>query len=170
MAEMETTIRRARASDAGALYRLLKSIGWFKSIQTEPPEVAIRRIAKHIVLCNADNSHSVYIAVRESDEPAARTESGEPILGYLSVHWLPYLFLSGQEGNISELFVAKSERGQGIGSRLLDTVIKEAKERECFRLALINFRTRDSYQRKFYEKRGWEERPDAANFIYYLKR
>lgn len=166
---METTIRRARASDAGALYRLLKSIGWFKAILADPPEVATRRIAKHLVLCNADHSHSVYVAVRTLENPDGEPEPVEPVLGYLSVHWLPYLILSGPEGYISELFVAEGERGQGIGSKLLETVVKEARERECFRLSLINFRDRDSYQRRFYEKRGWEERPDAANFVYVLE-
>ncbi len=59
---METTIRRARASDAAALYRLLKSISWLANataINAGPSEVVTRRIAKHLVLCNADNSHSV---------------------------------------------------------------------------------------------------------------
>jgi hypothetical protein len=30
---------------------------------------------------------------------------------------------------------------------------------------LINFRDRESYRRRFYEKAGWEERPDGASFV-----
>ena len=30
---------------------------------------------------------------------------------------------------------------------------------------LINLRKRESYQRQFYAKQGWDERVDAANFI-----
>jgi hypothetical protein len=44
----------------------------------------------------------------------------------------------------------------------------EARQRGCFRLSLINMRRRESYQRRYYEKAGWEERPEAANFVYFL--
>ena len=70
------------------------------------------------------------------------------------------------EGYISELFVRKSARGQGIGTRLLAAVEDEAATRGCSRLRLLNLRNRESYQRGFYRKRGWEEWQDAANFIY----
>jgi len=33
---------------------------------------------------------------------------------------------------------------------------------------LLNMRKRESYQRNFYQKHGWEERPDAANFVLQL--
>ena len=86
-------------------------------------------------------------------------------MGYGSVHWLPYLFLQGPEGYVSELFVRESARGQGIGRELLKVIETEAKARGCVRLSLINLRSRESYTRQFYVKAGWEERPDAANFI-----
>jgi GNAT superfamily N-acetyltransferase len=102
-----------------------------------------------------DASHSVYVA---------ETAQGE-LAGYLSVHWLPYLFLPGPEGYISELFVRPEARGQGIGSRLLEAAREEAEARGCTRLSLLNMRNRESYLRGFYGQHGWEERPDAANFI-----
>jgi GNAT superfamily N-acetyltransferase len=81
------------------------------------------------------------------------------------VHWLPYLFFSGPEGFVSELFVGGPSRGQGVGRQLLEAVKVEATERGCVRLQLINFRDRESYQRGFYQKCGWEERGTAANFV-----
>lgn len=51
------------------------------------------------------------------------------IVGYIAVHWLPYLFLPAPEGYVSELFVSESVRGQGIGTQLLETVTIEAKRR-----------------------------------------
>lgn len=39
---------------------------------------------------------------------------------------------------------------------------------EACKLQLINFRHRESYERSFYTKHGWEERPLAANFALYL--
>ena len=64
--------------------------------------------------------------------------------------------------------MSEEARGQGIGSRLLEAVKAEAKRRGCSRLQLVNFRQRESYQRGFYAKAGWEERPDGASFVLYL--
>ncbi|QYO63180.1 GNAT family N-acetyltransferase [Leptolyngbya sp. 7M] len=69
---------------------------------------------------------------------------------------------------MSELFVDQAHRGQGIGSLLLDTVQTEARLRGCSRLMLVNSRERESYQRQFYQKQGWIERENIANFIYKL--
>jgi GNAT superfamily N-acetyltransferase len=152
---MEFHIRKAQASDAEALTRLIRGIGWFERFNAEPFDAACDRLASHLDLCTADDSHSVYVAVNASAE----------LLGYVSVHWLPYLFLPGPEGFVSELFVQNAQRGMGIGARLLDMVVQEARARGCARLQLINFRHRESYQRQFYTKQGWEERPLAANFV-----
>ncbi|MBC8524039.1 MAG: GNAT family N-acetyltransferase [Chlorobium phaeobacteroides] len=84
------------------------------------------------------------------------------------MQWLPYLVLPAPEGYVSELFVAESWRGQGIGKQLLATAEEEAKTRGCSRLMLCNNRDRDSYRRGFYQKLGWEERASIANFIFRL--
>ena len=152
---MQFQLRKAQAADAEALTTLTRGIGWFDSFKAEPFDVARDRLAAHLDMCMADDSHSVYVAFDASDE----------LIGYISVHWLPYLFLSGPEGFISELFVRDSQRGLGVGTRLLETVVQEARARGCSRLQLVNFRHRDSYQRRFYAKQGWEERPTAANFV-----
>jgi GNAT superfamily N-acetyltransferase len=153
---MTIEIRKASAQDAAQLAELLKDIGWFESFKNEPVETAIQRVRFHVEQCLADHSHSLFVA---------QVADGA-ILGYGSVHWLPYLFLQGPEGYVSELFVRESARGQGIGRELLKTIEAEAKARSCVRLSLINLRNRESYMRQFYVKAGWEERPEAANFIY----
>ena len=71
----------------------------------------------------------------------AEAEAGD-LLGYVSVHWLPYLFLPGPEGFVSELFIRKTARGQGVGTQLLQTVQTEAEQRGCSRLSLLNNRDR----------------------------
>ncbi|NJR65920.1 MAG: GNAT family N-acetyltransferase [Leptolyngbyaceae cyanobacterium CRU_2_3] len=81
----------------------------------------------------------------------------------------PLSFLLAPEGYVSELFVHESVRGQGIGTQLLEAVKAEAESRGCSRLLLVNSRSRDSYKRKFYEKQGWQEREDMANFVYRLR-
>lgn len=90
-------------------------------------------------------------------------------MGYTAVHWLPYLILSGPEGYVSELFVAEAARGMGVGKALLTAVKRTAAARGCSRLQLLNMRNRESYQRRFYEKDGWQEREQAANFVYPIK-
>jgi len=86
------------------------------------------------------------------------------------VHWLSYLFLPGPEGYVSELFLRPSARGQGLGASLLETVKAEAQERGAYRLSLLNNKSRESYERGFYTKQGWEERPLMANFIYRMEK
>jgi hypothetical protein len=48
---------------------------------------------------------------------------------------------------------------------LLEAVKGEAATRNCSRLSLLNMRDRESYQRAYYTKDGWQERSDAANFV-----
>lgn len=156
---MHLEIRPARASDAAALAELLRSIGLFRDMAAETAEETAAGVLRRLGQCLADDNHTIYVA-----------EAPGGVVGYGSVHWLPYLFIEGPEGFVSELFVRESERGRGVGRALLDALVREARERGCSRLQLINFRTRDSYQRGFYAKAGWEERPDAANFVYHLER
>jgi GNAT superfamily N-acetyltransferase len=156
---MTVQIRKVRAQDAQSLAELLKDIGWFEFLKTEPIETLTQRVQRHIEQCLADNSHSIFVA--DSQDGA--------IVGYGSVHWLPYLFLQGPEGLVSELFVRESARGQGVGRELLRHIEMEARTRDCARLSLINLRNRESYMRQFYVKAGWEERSEAANFIYQLR-
>ena len=153
---MTFLIRKAQLGDASAITDFLIDLGWFQHyFDVAASEVIQARVSQHLSLCLADGSHSVCVAENPENE----------IVGYVAVHWLPYLFLPGPEGFVSELFVRESARGQGLGSQLLEAMKKEATERGCVRLSLLNMRSRESYQRGFYGQRGWEERPDAANFI-----
>lgn len=157
---MDIQIRRAVIADAPSIADLLHEIGHFERINREAPEETRENVTRHLVLCLADDSHSIYVA---EDEAGG-------IAGYAAVHWLPYLFLAGPEGYVSELFLREAARGQGTGARLLEAVKAEARERGCARLDLLNSKERESYQRGFYAKHGWEERPGMANFIYRMER
>jgi GNAT superfamily N-acetyltransferase len=157
---MNINIRKAEIPDSAALSDLLRSLGIFTCINAEAPQLTQKRILEHLSLLLADDSHLILVA---------ETQEGR-IVGYCAVHWLPYLILAGSEGYVSELFVKEQFRGQGIGGQLLEVIKAEAQERGCSRLMLLNLRKRESYQRQFYAKQGWEERPDAANFILPLSR
>jgi len=153
--EEMTTIRPANSSDTRAIAVILRELGWFAHVNAELPAAAEERISRHLELCSAEESHLVLVAENQNGE----------VVGYVAVHWLPYLFLAGPEGYVSELFIRESERGKGIGRELLEAVKDQAVKRGCVRLMLVNGRHRPSYERSFYEKLGWQERPEAANFV-----
>ncbi len=157
---MSYAIRPAQITDAFTLADLLHDIGYFTLANSETQAETSERVRRQLDLCFADDSHNVYVACM-GDDPA-------DVLGYLSVHWLPYLLHNGPEGYISELFIRQAARGQGIGGALLDTAIAEGRRRGCSRMMLLNMRSRESYLRGFYKKHGWEEREDAANFVLVL--
>lgn len=152
---MDIQIRKATDQDAPVIAELLRTVGLFAHINAETPRATLDHVSRHLRLCQADDSHSVYVAHHPAGE----------ILGYCAVHWLPYLILSGPEGYVSELFLRESSRGHGVGGLLLETVKAEARERGCSRLMLLNLRDRESYKRGFYRKQGWQERPEAINFL-----
>jgi GNAT superfamily N-acetyltransferase len=151
-------LRKAKIDDAEQLALLIKEIGWFETFKSESVADSTRQLRAQLERCLVDDSHFVYVA--QSDEGT--------IIGYISVHWLPYLFMHGPEGYISELFIRDAARGQGVGRQLLQAVEAEARSRGCSRLSLMNLRSRESYQRQFYVKAGWVERSEAANFIYQI--
>jgi GNAT superfamily N-acetyltransferase len=148
-------VRPATPADASELAALLRALDTFPRLAREPEPATRERVARHLGACLQDASHSLYVA----PEGSAR------LLGYVAVHWLPYLFLAGPEGFVSELFVRSEARGRRVGHALLDAVEGEARSRGCARLQLVNFRDRESYRRGFYTKAGWEERPDGASFV-----
>ena len=155
---LEFTIRSVAVTDAPALALLLHSLGYFDRLQNQPVEETVRSVRAALETAIAGDAHTVLVAEGADGN----------LLGYSAVHWIPDLFLPGPEGYLSELFVDRDARGQGIGGALLDAVTAEARQRRCSRLQLINFSHRESYQRGFYAKHGWEERPTAANFALYL--
>jgi GNAT superfamily N-acetyltransferase len=148
-------IRKVEERDCDQLIDLLINVGWFNEYFSGPLDLLKEKFIKHINFCIEDNSHSLYAA----------EEDDKIITGYISVHWLPYLFLAGPEGYISELFIREKERGKGTGKKLLETVKYEALERGCSRLSLLNGRNRESYNRSFYQKQGFIERDQLVNYI-----
>jgi hypothetical protein len=82
---MELAIRKATLAVARQLARLLQGIGWFEAFKSADLEASTARVGARLRECFADKSHSIYVA---EVQPLA-------IVGYGSVHWLPYLFMSG---------------------------------------------------------------------------
>lgn len=153
---MSFAIRPVKPEDAQALTDFVRSLAEFSSIAEEPPETTLERVGQNLHIITTSDRHTLLVA-----------EDGEQIIGYCNVHWQP--LMSQQEGFVSELFVGASRRGEGVGTALLETVKQEARTRGCGRLHLENFRTKESYERGYYVKHGWQERPAAASFTLDLR-
>lgn len=148
-------IRPAVAEDAAALAVLLEAIG-------DLPMLAGEDVA-------AVAARHVPVAVASPDTTLLVVEEHSGLIGYANVHWVHDLFMPGPEGYLSELFILESHSGRGIGSEVLGLIEAEARERGAFRLSLLNAKRRASYERRFYERHGWIERPEIANFVRWLR-
>lgn len=146
------TLRAAQPADAPALAALLQGIGWFDRFATGHPDAHAAQLAPLL----APSPHQLQLVACDAQ--------GQ-LIGYCAVHWLPIAILQGWEGYVSELFIADSARGSGVGSQLLDQVTAAARSRGCRRLWLVNNRQRDSYHRGFYARQGWQEQAQAARFV-----
>ncbi|MFX0072526.1 MAG: GNAT family N-acetyltransferase [Candidatus Hermodarchaeota archaeon] len=150
-------IRKAEIKDLITIEELLRETGWFDHINNETPQQTLFQLQLKFKNLQKDPSQEIFIA-----EKNGKAE------GYIIIHWMTYFILPGPEGYISDLFVKENERGQGIGSALLNKVKKEAQKKHCYRLNLLNNRNRISYLKGFYKKNGFEERDKMANFIQIL--
>jgi GNAT superfamily N-acetyltransferase len=143
------TIRPANYFDARAIAEILHSLEEHPNYRQIALEVLLTRVQEGLERL-ADRT--VLVAVIKNQ-----------VLGFVVVHWL-YPLMTQSEGYIGDLFVHASSTGQGLGSALLSAVVQEAKSRGCSRLALSNWRNRISYQRSFYAKHGFQEKPNSARF------
>lgn len=156
----EIKIREARAGDAVRMAEILREIGWSERRNALPLEEVAGPIVKLIEHCVRDSEgHSIIVAVDE----------GDTVLGFLNVHWVPFIMLGSLEGYVSDVFVSPSSGGMGVGQALVERVIEEGKRRGCMRLMLTNGKEKLSYKSGFYKKLGWTERPSVANFVYYYR-
>jgi ribosomal protein S18 acetylase RimI-like enzyme len=152
--EVKMTIREVKMEDAPSLRELLIDIGWFN--QGKIAEEGFIQKLERMVAWNIEGEDHLLLVAEENGE----------IIGYVAIHFIPYLFMGSPEGYISELFVKNAARGKGVGSRLLSEAVKEGISRGCSRLQLVNMKNRESYARGFYTARGWRERVNAADFVY----
>lgn len=132
---------------ADQIAAILVETGWFEAVQHARVE--------EVLACANRDSRSVLIA----------QDMDGNVIGYVAYHRIPYLFLAADEAYVSELFVREGQRGKGVGSALLDAAVRDACGNGVARMMLITGRNRESYRRGFYQKKGWREREEMANFV-----
>ena len=156
----EITVRKAAGGDAEAMALILREIGWSERRNSLAVEEVSSPIRDLILRADGDpEGHTMYVAC----------DSGGGVVGFVAVHWVPFVMLGSYEGYVSDLFVSPSASGMGAGSRLIEAVMEEGRKRDVYRLMVTNGKDKTSYLRGFYRKKGWTERPKVANFTYYYK-
>lgn len=153
-------IRAAKVEDAEDMARILREIGWSQKRNALKLKEVSRPIEELIRHADEDQEgHTVIVAVDDRDT----------VIGFTSVHWVPFIMLGSFEGYISDVFVSPMASGKGAGKLLVEKIMEEGKKRGCMRLMVTNGKDKPSYKRRFYEKLGWKERPRVANFVYYYR-
>ena len=152
-------IRLATEADVHGIAAVVQAMPELSSTVSTSLQRITKTIAENLGQIALSSNSSAYVA----------EDSTGLIAGYCAVHWVPFIFLSDGEAYVTELFVRPTDSGQETGSKLLDNVVAEARNRGCARVSLLNARDGQSYRREFYKKRGWVERDGMVNFILPLK-
>jgi GNAT superfamily N-acetyltransferase len=138
-------IRKAEIKDAEVIARLLEQLGY-------PTENGL--VARRLSFLAGNNEHLDVLA-----------ESGDQVLGFMSVHFIPQIAFDAEYAVISYLIVDQDARSRGIGKILEEYAVKIATERHCRRIILhSNARRADAH--RFYLKQGYQEYAKA--FVKYL--
>lgn len=140
------TIRKAVVSDFDDLNILMASLGY----EIEGVAVPKRRNVFESIL---KNEHQEILVVEAKNE--------KKIHAMISYTVVPQLRLSGLKMEIDELVVSPEARGEGFGGELVNYVISKAKEISVKRIFISSNKQRESYQRDFYKKLGFNEKNSA---------
>ncbi len=135
---MPVTIRHAGPGDEPAVVRLIKEMAEGEGDTTPVDEHYVRH----------------FLASPVSEALLAH-DGGEPV-GLLSYAIVPGLFHAADSGLIDLLVVAGARRGQGIGRRLVDTVLRIFEEACCVE-ASVSTGAENEIGQKLYADAGLTE-------------
>lgn len=141
-------IRPLRHSDIEAIMLLHRELGWNPAFQADGSTLRQRLQA----------------LITEENALLLVAEISGRMVGYIHGETMTYLLFAGREMVISEVFVVREARGQGVGKALMAAIEAEAVRHKCFRISVMNSRERESYKRDFYPSQGYEERAQTAIF------
>jgi GNAT superfamily N-acetyltransferase len=129
------SVRQARAGDAAAIGRLLGELGY---------SLAPEAYATSLGTLLADPAHLVLVAA-DGDRP----------VGYVNANFRLQLHHAAEVATIDELVVAAGCRGEGVGARLVDQVLRVARSRGADVVEVSSAFAREGAHR-FYERLGFE--------------
>lgn len=146
MTAIEITIRRARRDDVAAIVAMLADdhLGRARERLEDPLPASYFRAFERL-----DADPGIQLVVAEGD--------GGSVVGCLQLCVLPGLSSQGaSRGLIEDVRVASHLRSRGIGARLVQWAVSEARARGCKLVELLTHHTRVDAQR-FYERLGFQK-------------
>ena len=141
---MSLSVRRARPGDALGVRKLLQELG-YQIGDARASDETIAQVVRH-------PEAAVFVAV----------EGVATVVGYIAVSHRPLMRLGGRLATVDELVVMESRRGQGIGTQLLEAAMAHARSLHCVRIEVEQRRGRESYERGYYQRRGFVEVDSAV--------
>ena len=136
---MELLIRDVSPRDFDQVFGLLKQLWDYKELDYE----GMKKVFEH----NLQAPDRFYIVALY----------GPQVVGFCSLMVKHNLWLQGFLGNVDEMIVEESYRGQGIGKKLMQRITEIAKEKNCKRLELESSFHREQAH-AFYKELGFEQR------------
>jgi GNAT superfamily N-acetyltransferase len=135
-------IRPLKRSDRDAVFKLLAADGWV--VPANDQETAISWIVQHPEM---------------ESWVAHDAASFSKVLGFITMSHRPLLRLAGRVAVIDAFAVAQEARGKGIGSDLLENVLRRAENLACKRIELSLPGERDG-RHDFFEEKGFRRISD----------
>lgn len=138
------SFRKAIAADLPAIIRLLAddALGQSREVVSDPVDA---RYADVFAAIEADGNQLLAVAADEDGQ----------IVGCLQLSFIPGLSRTGMwRGQIESVRIAASQRGSGLGSRMIEWAVERAAERGCGLVQLTSDKARPDAIR-FYEKLGF---------------
>ena len=140
----QITLREARREDVGAIVALLADdhLGAGREVVADPPAPAYSAAFERV---DADPRNLLAVAV----------DSTGAVVGTLQMTFIPGLSNQGAELALLEAVrVASALRGQGVGQRMIEWAMDQARARGCAHIELMSHGSRTAAQR-FYERLGF---------------
>lgn len=143
---MAATIRSATPGDIGAIFSLMLELAEFEKLT-------------HLFVATEAGVHDALFGTRPSSEAMVAEEEDGRIVGY-SLFFHNFSTFLGRRGlYLEDLYVQPSQRGSGLGTRMLRQLAALAVERQCgrFEWTVLDW---NQPAISFYEKMGATVLPD----------
>lgn len=132
---------------------------------TPQVEELLRHLGYHVSLSRLERTLAGICESSHAQCVLATIPLNDLVVGMMTLRVFPCLRLGGEQVSIEELVVHADWRGQGLGRSLTDYAIAYAKSRQAVRIEVLTSESRESTQRGFYEKAGFQR---AASRVYRL--
>ena len=132
-------LRGATTEDSESIARLLMQLDY---------DITESEVASKIELSKSLDSMEVIVA----------TDDMNQVLGFVSLHFIPQLGVTGDFARITYFCVDESARTNGVGSALEREVVERARLRNCDRIE-VHCHSRRSEAHRFYARHGYTESP-----------